>query len=252
MRPVLLVKNNMSNYRVKLISPKKTSERNQLARHDSFLNDSQLAFKAHIQWAHQSSAAASAIMIASVRVGQYNDSQVDLDRPLRDQVKDESMTTSNLRTRFISRTPFKGNFLFGGAKTSGSSLGCKRSRHLRGMRPGTCSSIPSARGDKSLKSRHLRQVKSWTSIRASCHGIDMKALEKVFWVYGGYSLAESLAVKWSLHWQLWKNHDWGTSIDKSPQAFCSLSGQLVSQVSYNSCSWCPRGWWCRCRCWWLF
>jgi len=49
MRPVLLVKNNMSNYRVKLISPKKTSERNQLARHDSFLNDSQLAFKAHIQ-----------------------------------------------------------------------------------------------------------------------------------------------------------------------------------------------------------
>ena len=87
---------------------------------------------------------------------------------------------------------------FGATMTFGSKMGDKSSGDLWGILPGTCSSIPSPRGDKCFKSRHLRHVKSWTSIKASCHGMDMNALEKVFWEYGEHNLADSLADKLAL------------------------------------------------------
>ena len=43
----------------------------------------------------------------------------------------------------------------------------------------------------------------------------MKALEKVFWEYGAYSLAESLAVKWSLHCDSSRQSLYLTAMEKS-------------------------------------
>ena len=43
----------------------------------------------------------------------------------------------------------------------------------------------------------------------------MKALEKVFWEYGAYSLAESLAVKWSLHCDSSRQSLYLTTMEKS-------------------------------------